>query len=94
MNNVFGNDTASSSIPRPACLGNRRWPLGFIVAVSVSLVAMAVPLGAKTPLYSDALHAVEVVANGQPLCNSVAQLLSKLAHLIHDVVGYGLADIA
>jgi hypothetical protein len=80
MNNVFGNDSTSSSIPRPACLGNRRWPLGFIVAVSVSLVAMAVPLKAKTPLYSDAVHAVEVVANGQPLCNSVAfsQLLSKL----------------
>jgi hypothetical protein len=80
MNNVFENDSTSLSIPRPACLGNRRWPLGFIVAVSVSLVAMAVPLGAKTPLYSDALHAVEVVANGQALCNAVAfsQLLSKL----------------
>jgi hypothetical protein len=69
---MFRNGGKSSSTPRSACLGNWRWPLGFVVVISVSLVGMAVPLEATTPLYSDALHSVEVVTNGQPLCNSVA----------------------
>jgi hypothetical protein len=84
MDSAFRNDSGLLSAPRSTWIGKRRWPLG-LVAISLSLLSLLslakqlTHLEAAAPLYSDVLHPVEVVANGEALCNSVAfsQLNSK-----------------